>query len=107
MENKIKYPTGPTNDPTASSSSKWWLGSIILPPACIGLGYGLAYNVHVAQGDMIGLLPLLCIVGGATVGCVLSITCTVTSVMKSESWSGAAIVFSLGYLIFILKAWIG
>ena len=104
IEPELENPR-PPDDQLTGSASKWWIGSILFPPIFFAGGFGVAYCVPVAHGDMVGALPLLCIIGGATIGYLLSLTCTIVSVKKGEGWSGLAIVFSIVYSIIVFRAW--
>ena len=83
--------------------SKWWLGAILAPPltTAIGIVVGLASPQH--DSDWIGVAFLIPFVVGLTLGCLVSVVCSMFSLLKKESRAALAMLFgimSLGVLVF-------
>jgi|CXWL01.1.fsa_nt_gi hypothetical protein len=83
--------------------SRWWLGAILAPllMTAIGITVGLASPQR--DSDWIGVAFIIPFVVGLTSGCLVSVVCSVFSLLKKESRAGLAMLFgltSLGVLVF-------
>jgi FtsH-binding integral membrane protein len=83
------------------AQTKWWLGTILFPAICVPLGIFMALSAPHNSSDLTAAIPIA--IFGVTIfgGCILSVICAVTSIVKKEPKAPVAILAAIPVVILL------